>query len=914
MLLMVSSETGDTVRNIHRIRVVNEVCEILAGPVKAGKYHFYYLPFEVQEGYGFFNRNYLPVEAAPDPDWLERVNEAEPPHASLLRFEARTAMDLFYPMEVIPFAAEKKTFLEAHPDTFLVFTEDRSNPVRMWDEIPHKWILDPSLNFFSGSALRNEYYTFQLALYASRSELENLEIIFSSLQGPGGNELESHRLTCFNTEGTDSYGRHFTKDVDVRQHRVQTLWIGVDIPEDIKAGMYRGRILVGPETGKKQEVRVELKIRSKRMADRGDSEPWRHSRLRWLNSTAGLETDAVAPYIPIKHAGDPDFEILGKRIRSTAGGLPASILVGEHEVLHGPIKFRIMASGKEVELSESAFDPPENLGGVLNTSWTRHSDQLDILGEGSLEADGYLRFKFTLVAGQDVKLEDVRLEIPFRNDIAQYMMGMGLPGGAVPEQHQSQWKGPEDSFWVGNTRGGLWVELRGSHYHGPLLNLYHPPPPKSWDNYSKGGFRLESRENDVLASVYTGQKELKAGEKLDFEFALLITPVKPVNTASQFRNRYFHNAAQPDPGPEDLEAGVRIVNLHHANQFNPFINYPFKAVGEMKSFVERNQTRGLKVKIYYTIRELSNHLPELWALRSLQGEIFDYGPGGGYPWLREHLVVAYRHQWYDHSDDTRVDASLLTAPGDSRWINYYIEGLGWLVRNLGIDGLYMDDVSFDRHIMKRIRNVMDLEKTGCLIDLHSNTGFSKGPALQYAEFFPYVDKLWFGESFMYNEMPWENWLVEVSGIPFGHMGDMLHGGGNPWLGMVFGMTTRLPWTTEGFTCNPVAIWKIWDEFGIDGAEMKGFWEMEPLVETGHPDVKATAYIHRDKVLISIGNFSDRKEDVRLVIDWDQLGFGAKNTGLRAPEIKDFQEAGSFGTGEPIPIEPRKGWLLYLEPN
>jgi hypothetical protein len=537
---------------------------------------------------------------------------------------------------------------------------------------------------------------------------------------------------------------------------------------------------------------------------------------------------------------------------------------------------------------------------------------MDIQGVGSLEADGYLRYRFTLKAKQDFRLDDVRLEIPFHKAVAQYMMGMGLPGCAVPHLHQANWKGPEDSFWVGNTRGGLWVELRGSHYHGPLLNLFHPPPPGSWDNEGKGGFSIESKGSQVLASVYTGNRELEAGDELEFEFAMLITPVKPVNTASQFLNRYFHNSAFPDPGPEDLEAGIRIVNLHHANPFNPYINYPFKAADEMKPFVERNQAKGLKVKIYYTIRELSNHLPELWALRSLQDEIFAYGPGGGYPWLREHLVVAYRPQWYDHGNGPVVDASILTAPGESRWINYYIEGLGWLIRNVGIDGLYMDDVSFDRHIMKRIRKVMESVKPACLIDLHSNTGFSKGPATQYAEYFPYVDKLWFGESFMYDEMPWENWLVEVSGIPFGHMGDMLHGGGNPWLGMVFGMTARLPWSTEGVTCNPVAIWKIWDEFGIDSARMKGFWEQDPLVECGHPDVKATAYIHKDRVLISVGNFSDREEEVTLQINWEQLEIGPDQSILRAPEIEDFQKACSFGTGDPIPLEPRKGWLLYLE--
>ncbi|MEA3461223.1 MAG: DUF6067 family protein, partial [Bacteroidota bacterium] len=730
--------------------------------------------------------------------------------------------------------------------------------------------------------------------------------------GPGGSVLDSSRLTCFNTGGTDIYGNSFVKEVDVRQDRVQALWIGVDIPEDIKPGKYYGSILVGAAAGEKQEVGIELKIGRKVLADRGDSEPWRHSRLRWLNSKAGLDTAPVAPYTPISQTGEFEFQLYGKHIRTGDKGLPESIRVSEYELLESPMVFRILDKNSEILFAESNFHSLENLGGILNSSWTNHSEQLELHGEGSLESDGYMRYQFTLKAKQDMQLKDVRLEIPFRTGIAQYMMGMGLAGTAVPEQHQSGWKGPEDSFWIGNTRGGLWVELRGSSYHGPLLNLYHPPHPQSWNNDGSGGFSIQRTDKQVKASVFTGEMELEAGEEMSFEFAILITPVKALQSLSQFRDRYFHNSAQPDPGPEDLEAGIRIVNLHHANPFNPFINYPFKAVDVMKPFVERNQAKGLKVKIYYTIRELSNHVPEIWALRSLQDEIFSYGPGGGYPWLREHLVVAYRHQWYDHADDTRVDASILTAQGDSRWINYYIEGLGWLIRNVGIDGLYMDDVAFDRHVMKRIRKVMEQEKPGCLIDLHSNTGFSKGPATQYAEYFPYVDKLWFGESFLYDEMSWENWLVEVSGIPFGHMGDMLHGGGNPWLGMVFGMTTRLPWSTEGVTCNPSAIWEIWDDFGIESAGMKGFWDTDPLVKTGHPNIKATAYVHENKVLISLGNFSDEPEEVTLQINWEQLRFGPENASLKAPDIENFQETLSCRPDQPIVVEARKGWLLYLE--
>ncbi len=53
----------------------------------------------------------------------------------------------------------------------------------------------------------------------------------------------------------------------------------------------------------------------------------------------------------------------------------------------------------------------------------------------------------------------------------------------------------------------------------------------------------------------------------------------------------------------------------------------------------------------------------------------------------------------------------------------------------------------------------------------------------------------------------------------------------------------------------VAIWKIWDDFKIDQSRMSGFWEEDPLVETGEPMVKATAYIHKEKVLAILpGNY------------------------------------------------------------
>ena len=730
---------------------------------------------------------------------------------------------------------------------------------------------------------------------------------FESLKSSNGDSIPESAFTCFNTDGIDPYGKDFTKQVDVTQGRVQALWIGTDISKEVKAGTYTGNITINVNGELDQEIKIILHVSDEVIVNRGDDELWRHSRLRWLNSTIGLDNEPTKPYTPISLKDENTLGLYGKEISLNNNGMPNAIKVWNTQVLSSPIRY--VLEGEKID-KYSLESTRDKLGTVIK-KYTANSDNFDIQTETVTEFDGHLNYKIKLVAKSDVTLNDFRLEIPFQSSVAEYMMGMGLPGTTVPKNHLSKWKGPQDSFWVGNTYGGLHVELRGSSYHGPLLNLYKPEPPKSWNNEGKGGFSIEKKEKETIATVFTGKRTLTKGEELIFEFSLLITPVKQIDSYSQFVNRYYHNGLAPKPKEEEITDGVKIINVHHANKYNPFINYPFINTKEMRGFVNEMHAKDLKVKIYYTIRELSNHATEIWALRSLDNEILGTGKGGGYPWLQEHLVNDYSPQWYSPLEDG-IDASLVNAPGDSRWYNYYLEGLAWLVKNIEIDGLYLDDVSYDRRILKRMRKILDREKPGSIIDLHSNTGFSKGPATQYTEFFPYLDKLWFGESFMYDEMPPENWLVEVSGIPFGHMGDMLHAGGNPWRGMVYGMTVRYPWFTDGVTCDPRDIWKVWDQFGISEAQMIGYWDNNPVVSTSNNDVKATAYVKDGKLLVSVASWANETVSIKLNIDWDAVGLNKSKVEFFAPKIENFQPEGIFSVDDKISIEPTKGWLLIVE--
>ena len=562
--LIIHVESGEVIENIHRIKVNNEVCELSFGPVKkTGKYYFYYLPYEVQLGYGFYNKGYSKPEKPASKKWLSSISEKPSVEAEVLAIESRSAFDSFYPMEVIALEQEKKALVQREKQDYLVFPEDRKYPIRMQDNIPERWVKRGPQKEFQGTALRHEYYAFQLGVWAAKTDLEDVKVSFSDLVGPG--KIAADQLTCFNTGGTDPYGKTFVKRVDVANGQVQPLWIGVDIPENIAAGKYEGKVTVEASNSKATTIDISLMIKDEVIAERGDNEPWRHSRLRWLNSTLGIDDEPTEPYNPIQKQKKNKYEFTGKTLTYGDQGLPSSIEVKGVELLADPIRFKVKTSNGTVDFTTGAKVEQVKLSsGIVTERWTNNSEAFKLQGERTLEADGYLNFKLKLTPLKDVEAKNIQLEIPFKSDIAKYMKGMDLPGSLVPEKHDAKWKGPHDSYWIGNNNGGLWCEFRGTTYHGPMLNLFHPEYPASWHNDGNGGFKIEKQGQTTKAITYSGQRSLQKDEEIVFEWSMLVTPVKEINYKSQFLDRYYHNGGDPMPAKEDFDAGVEIVNLHHA--------------------------------------------------------------------------------------------------------------------------------------------------------------------------------------------------------------------------------------------------------------------------------------------------------------------------------------------------------------
>jgi hypothetical protein len=872
--------------------------------------------------------------------------------SSKVLYDPRTKSE----MDDLASADETAKFTAALNTDWTLFVEDRTHSIRKSSGLPRRWLNDLSAHTqtFNASAQPGEFYVFQIGVFAAKSAVQNLAVEFTKLSGPN-EEIPAANLRCFNLGGTNFMGRPFHETVGVAQGKLQALWIGIDVPKTAQ-GAYRSKIVVKDgATGVSQSVNLEIAVAGAVLEDHGDRDSWRLSRLRWLDSTIGLNDDVVTtPFVPIVRQAST-LQVLGRELVLGADGLPqhirsffnadntAILKQSAHELLGTPFHFVVETTAGPVKFVPSKITFTCELKGAVNWHATSRARGLDLTINGLLEYDGFSDFHCQLTSTAPLRVKDVRLEMNVAAGAGTYFMGLGRKGGHCPESVDWKWNTDvnQDGFWLGAVNGGLKLQLYGANWRTPLINCYyHFRPlniPESWggaDGQSGGVHLVKSSAGAVQALAYSGPCEFRPGQALDFNFKLFLTPFKPLDTDAQWSQRYLH----PVQGVtnqifyhcDQVKAmGANLLNIHQNEEPNPTINYPYfdLSMPLLKKSVENGHANGVKVKIYYTTREITCNLPELFAFWSLNGEIICASPSqdgknahpltnpdGPHPWLLEHLgetgfIPAWR-EVIGGRYSNMLDLAVITAP-DSRLDNFYCEGLAFTLRETDFDGMYIDDTALGRKSLQRAHRIFEAEGKRLLADMHSwnhwdPTAGQTPSAYCYMQNFPYYHRLWFGEAFDYNNAP-DYWLVEISGIPFGLMGEMLQDGGNKWRGMLFGMTQRLGWSGD-----PRPEWKFWDEFGMQGTAMLGWWNPSCPVKTERADVLATVYKKNGKSLVALASWAAVKTTVKLAVNWQELGLDPKKTTLWAPAIEGFQTEAVFAADGAIPVEPGRGWLLVAD--
>ncbi len=689
-IIVQDAKTGAKILNIRTGIIDNEKGEIWFEPISGkGQYYVYYMPYKNEGRSNYPKGVYLPVENTATGDWFNSINSLMKPNATVKEFQSINEFNSFYPMEVIATANETSAVIaKSKREDYLVFAEDRMYPVKMTNKLPLRWMANGATNTFAGKADKGEYYTYQLALYALK-DLEDINVSFTDLTAANGKTISAKKMYCINTGGTDYAANTFTKKINVAQKKVQALWCGIDIPKNIPAGVYKGRATIHTASAVPTTVAISITVSDKVLTDGGISDPQKQTRLHWVNSTMAQENTVIAPYTPLT-VQQKTIGLLGRKVEVNDDGFPKQIqtfftpeMTGysgqPNNLLFESIHFHFTKmDGKNLTLKSKGLVFTKQEAGTVQWQASNVNDTLQMDVNASLEFDGFSSYTVKVTALQDVQLKDITMHIPFKKEMAKYMMGLGLKGGERPDPVNWKWDVAtknQDGAWIGSVNAGLQYSLRDEKYIRPLnTNFYLQKPlllPTSWGNGDKGGITVGVKGGSMLANNYTGEKRLKKGDVLYFNFTLLITPFHPINTDFQWATRFYHKYNDLDT----IKAtGATVVNIHHATPINPWINYPFIEYKKMKSYIDQAHSKGLKVKIYNTVRELSNHAYETFPLRSLGHEIYSTGKGGGFSWLQEHVNDDYIAAWFV----PEIKDAAIVNSGMSRWHNYYVEGMNWL--------------------------------------------------------------------------------------------------------------------------------------------------------------------------------------------------------------------------------------------
>jgi hypothetical protein len=266
-IIIVDASTRKIIENVLPLTINREFGDILFQPkTTPGKYYVYYLKHFMHGRSNYPTVTYPKFDSKADVSWLSKAkplanNLSKIPQVKLVQFQSIDKFNTFFPMELIATVEEVANLIKNNSGSdYLVFPESRENSIRMTNDIPIKWIHDGVTNTFSGKALKGEYFTFQLGLYAAQMDIENIEVEFSGLKNLGKTVIDGSAFTSFNTSGIDWEGKSFVKKFIVETGKVQALWIGVQVPENIDQGTYDGIISVQPANSTRTDVQIKLEV------------------------------------------------------------------------------------------------------------------------------------------------------------------------------------------------------------------------------------------------------------------------------------------------------------------------------------------------------------------------------------------------------------------------------------------------------------------------------------------------------------------------------------------------------------------------------------------------------------------------------------------------------------------------------
>ncbi len=510
-IIIEDAKTGKRVLNVKAGSIEKESGELFFEPVSgAGNYYVYYMPYKNEGRSNYPKGVYLKPDTTAVTGWLNKIDQQKNyAQAVASAYQSIDSLNSFYPMEFIATSKEAATIIMKNaPVTYLVFPESRDYPIKMTKELPLRWIEKGAQKTFNSEAAKGEWLAFQLGIFALL-KMDDVKISFTDLKSSQGKIIKAKNISCINTDGTDYKGQSLHKIVSIEANTIQPMWCGIDIPVTTPTGIYTGKAVIKSTNNSTTEIKIKISVTSKTVSDGGISEPWKQTRLKWLNSTLAQDNSVIAPYTALK-VEDSVISLLGRKVILNKEGFPAqvqtfftpemtSIGTKANDLFTEPLHFHFYdTAGKQTgQWKNNGLKFTQKEAGTVKWESVNTSESLQMDVAGSLEFDGFLSYTVRFTALQDISFKDINFHLPLQPRFSKYMMGLGLKGSNRPDSILWKWDVAhknQDGAWIGNVNGGMQFSLRDEKYVRPLnTNFYLQKPlllPASWGNDNKGGINI----------------------------------------------------------------------------------------------------------------------------------------------------------------------------------------------------------------------------------------------------------------------------------------------------------------------------------------------------------------------------------------------------------------------------------------
>jgi hypothetical protein len=606
-------------------------------------------------------------------------------------------------------------------------------------------------------------------------------------------------------------------------------------------------------------------------------------RPLWFNSKAGITNEVLSPFTPVRVVRDEGRTTLGVWGREYALGeglLPAQIVSQGAELLAGPIAITARRGGEPIRWQ--AASPEASRASPAHASTQRRFADADteLTVRTDMEYDGLLTVRWELRARRTTTLDGLALEIPLKREYAKYLYTWPkVRSGEFREAYSS---GFQPIIWLGD-------EQRGLQWTCESDQDWQPADPEKAIEVAPEADRVVLRLHLVDQPV-----ELTPSHGLTYTFGLHATPVKPIEKTAWdyriFRNPWYgYSLDVPDKEVEGKPAlryfaekgGRAMLVLRWWDAFA--YTSPQSHAEALRRLVRACHAEGIKVVPYIGGFLLAENTPEGRCFMEEMEKV----PVAPYPIDRLPGL---------ESQMTRIVCQ--RGP----WQDFLVDGIARLIDESDVDGVYLDSTSrpcacsnelhgcgyrdakgaprptypvfATRELLKRIYTVVKQRKPNGIVDLHVFDCMHAG-ALAFSTTYWNGEQLGRGPKVKVEGLPLDRFRTEFMGYNWGTPADLLYYVlGNYRACSAIALLHDVPVRVENLKDLDVesALWRVREEFGVDGAEFLPYWRNAEYVAATPEGCYVSLHRHPEgRVLAVVSNLKLEAAQAELVLNREALG-------------------------------------------